>query len=367
MYNNTVYNCGDGFRSFYIAHPPLYKNNIAQNCTDGFHGPTASDSDYNISDISGDAPGSNSKTCTVSFVDEANDDFHLAVSDTCAKNSGVDLSSDANLAFSDDIDGKIRPGGTAWDIGADELKKAIQINTSITNKFTSGLVGNWTFNGPDIDWSTNTAYDRSGQGNNGTIYGAKQAIGKVGQALEFDGVNDYVEVLDDNSLDITDAITIETWVKVNPGSSALQALVEKGGWEAGEYGLYAAASWSPLNGEATFQLYDLPDDCDDALVGTDIRDGIWHHLVGVWDGSTIYLYLDGELDNSISCSGTLTTNNKNLYFGSRLGNQRYFNGLIDEVRIYNRALSAEEIAEHYRVGARKFKIDPTKSGKTIIK
>src|SRR3989344_473498 len=89
-----------------------------------------------------------------------------------------------------------------WSAAAVELRKATttasrtaKINTSQNNQITNGLVGLWSFNGPDI--SGVTAYDRSGQGNNGTLTnGPAPAIGKIGQALSFDGVNDYVGLPD---------------------------------------------------------------------------------------------------------------------------------------------------------------------------
>lgn len=117
--NNTVQNCRDGVVS---ASTCYAKNNLAQGCTTtGFKvvasGTFHASSTNNASDFS-DAPGSNPQTGTATFVDAANDNFHLAGSDTVAKNNGADLSADANLAFSDDIDGQTRSG--SWDIGADE-------------------------------------------------------------------------------------------------------------------------------------------------------------------------------------------------------------------------------------------------------
>ncbi|RLG26206.1 hypothetical protein DRN85_03710 [Methanosarcinales archaeon] len=150
IYNNTVCNCSYGYhRANGVA---VVKNSIAQDCTDGFYGSFDGASDYNISDISGDAPGANSKTCNVSFVDEANDDFHLSSTDTCAKDSGVDLSSDPNLAFSDDIDGETRSG--TWDIGADEyvaagglikiMDETVSISEGILRRLRSNRIINET-------------------------------------------------------------------------------------------------------------------------------------------------------------------------------------------------------------------------------
>jgi len=82
--------------------------------------------------------------------------------------------------------------------------------TSITASIQDGLVGYWNMDSNDIYGST--LYDKSGIENNGTIYGATSTLGKIKQALSFDGEDDYVEVPDNSTLDITDEITIEVWI-----------------------------------------------------------------------------------------------------------------------------------------------------------
>lgn len=118
--NCTVFNCRNGYVR--TQGTAIVKNCIAQDCNDGFNGTFDGASDYNLSDITGDAPGTNSKNnVSVSFVDEANDDFHLAAGDTQAKDAGTNLSGDA-IGFTDDIDGETRSG--TWDMGADEVAAA---------------------------------------------------------------------------------------------------------------------------------------------------------------------------------------------------------------------------------------------------
>jgi hypothetical protein len=125
IYNNTAL---DSYRCYYNntggagSGTMILKNNIAKGCTDGFAGGQIdAASDYNISDLAGDAPGSHSKNSTVvNFVDASNGDFHLAPTDRAARDAGVDLSADPYLPFTIDIDGEARPQGPAWDIGADE-------------------------------------------------------------------------------------------------------------------------------------------------------------------------------------------------------------------------------------------------------
>jgi len=123
IYNNTISDCYRyGITTYGSAIHA--KNNLVQNCGSScFSGSFNSASDYNASDDSSSTGGTHDRTNqSFTFVDEANDDFHLASNDGGAKDYGTDLSSDPNLAFSDDIDGETRSG--TWDIGADEYVAA---------------------------------------------------------------------------------------------------------------------------------------------------------------------------------------------------------------------------------------------------
>jgi hypothetical protein len=131
LYSNTAHNCATGFRTD-INDTVTAKNNLAYACTDGYNGIWTAASTNNLSSLASDAPGSNAKnSATVTFEDEAGDNFHLSINDTGAINFGADLSADADLAFTDDID---PDGGTRvapWDIGADELIDPIISNERI--------------------------------------------------------------------------------------------------------------------------------------------------------------------------------------------------------------------------------------------
>jgi len=175
VYNNTVI---DGFGyGFYVngAGNVVAKNNISYNNIDNYVADTVYD-DYSRNNLSGPSsdasiPSTNARNgVRVNFVDAANDDFHLSPADSGARNYGVDLSNDTSISFPFDIDRQDRKG--TWDIGADEARGSV-IGGSQANQISNGLVGYWSFNGPDIDG--NTAYDRSGQGNHGTITSAGYA------------------------------------------------------------------------------------------------------------------------------------------------------------------------------------------------
>ena len=188
--------------------------------------------------------------------------------------------------------------------------------------------------------SGNIVSDFSGLGNDCALNGNPVWIdGPFGTALELDGAT-WGEVADSDSLDLTNAMTIEAWAKIPVGGEAIQSAVEKGsGWVEGEYNLAAL-----YNGGTILQMRDLPADCADTNVGTSIQDGEWHFLAGTWDGGTLRLYIDGNLDAEMECAGTLLTNDDPLYIGARGGNQRFITGALDEVKVYNYALSQDEIA-----------------------
>ena len=202
-----------------------------------------------------------------------------------------------------------------------------------------GLVGNWRFN----EGTGSTAKDSSPFGNNGTIHGASWVRGKFGSALEFDGTDDYAEVPDSNSLHIANAITVASWVKPLDYTD-YDNIVSK-------------------SGDDTFCLKLVPADNYRYEFGIRRADnnewwyvqsyvytfGDWHFVVGTFDGRYIKIYVDGTLQGTSDLGSTvsLVTNTNNLTIGCQFGTGRWFNGTIDEVRIYNRVLSEEEIKIHY--------------------
>ena len=185
-----------------------------------------------------------------------------------------------------------------------------------------------------------TAKDATAYGNDGIIKGDPEWVdGKFGKALELDGTGDTIEIPHNAGLNITTAVTMEMWIKAaESGGDGNQAGIEKGGWEIGEYSLYPV-----YGGNTLAQFNDLPDGCDDEKIGPSIRNGNWRHLAGVWDGANILLYIDGEVVISGKCEGELGTNVKSVYIGSRNGGERFLIAAVDEVRLYNRALTEEEI------------------------
>lgn len=220
---------------------------------------------------------------------------------------------------------------------------------------TSGLVGYWSFNGPDMNWGTNTAYDRSGQNNNGTMLNmsttTSPTIGKSGSGLKFDGVDDYVDAGNASSLNPTNQITMSFWTYLK--SRKWQYFIEK------------EQTVTPFATQYFVRIYTSGFGVFSTQAGINFVGNTtpslnaWHHVVVTFDGSFGRLYLDGVLDNTPDDqTGPMSDNGMNVTIGnSPLGYSSYgLDGLMDEVRIYNRALSPSEIQELYEMGTRTVKV-----------
>jgi hypothetical protein len=191
---------------------------------------------------------------------------------------------------------------------------------------------------PFDEGSGDSVKDLSATGNDGTIQGAKWVKdGKIGFALSFD-VGDFVEIPHSESLSITDEITVMAWTNMDPGASGELAIVSKGGWAAND--LPYELTQTP-GGVIYWQFYDNGgrDSCSPGSPPV----GEWHHIAGTYDGEVFKAYIDGEFAQEWAYAGTMPENIASVTIGKRSRGGCLFNGMIDEVAIFNRALSAEEV------------------------
>ena len=200
----------------------------------------------------------------------------------------------------------------------------------------AGLVGAYGFE----ETSGATVTDSSPAGNPGTIVGAaaRTAAGKIGRAIDFDGVNDYVSVADAASLDLTTGMTLEAWVQLDTVSSwRTTILKEKPGGLV--YSLYANSSSSRPQGEIVTGAG------TDVLAGAGpaLTAGTWTHLALTYDNAQLRLFRNGVQVAQIAATGAIQASTLPLRIGGNAIWGEYTDGRIDEVRVYNRALSAAEI------------------------
>jgi hypothetical protein len=228
----------------------------------------------------------------------------------------------------------------------------IGFNVTAQADLNDGLVAYYSFNG--------NANDESGNGNNGTVHGAsltEDRFGNTDSAYSFDGENDYIEVIDSTSLDISNQITISAWIKTT-GTTEYSGVVCKFGPVpySGDRNSYCTY----VNNDSMYVLntnYTWADGIGAASSSTtEIDDGSWHHVLGMYNGDEIKLFVDGVEENSSTySSGILITDNPLIigydpYSGGDY-THRYFTGQIDDIRIYNRTLTESEIQELYAEGS----------------
>jgi len=191
------------------------------------------------------------------------------------------------------------------------------------------------------DGLVETVTDSSGNGNTGMLCNGPlwQFGEKLGDSLKFDGANDYVEVDNESNFDvITDQLTVSAWIKVNAFTRDFQAIVTKGD------NAWRIQRWSNTNC-IEFACTGLAHNSYGHVIGNiAVDDEQWHHVAGVYDGTKIYLYIDGNTDVSAATSGWINTNNYSVMIGGNAERpERCWNGMIDDVRVYRRGLSAEEV------------------------
>lgn len=208
---------------------------------------------------------------------------------------------------------------------------------------SSSLVACWNFD----EGKGNVVYDISGNNNDGIIYGASWTKGVWGYALSFDGIDDYIEIPDSSLLDLTDSFTIEGWIYPRElGKKDHQFILCKHKTFYDDRGTWNLIS--PPNGN----YLSFASSGQGSIRSRNISDFTWTHFAFVFNDTTdkYTVYINGKLDDTGNISFNIRNTNLDLYIGGEKYDKiwHFFNGILDEIRIYNKDLSSEEIWQHYQ-------------------
>ncbi|MDO8557463.1 MAG: LamG domain-containing protein [Candidatus Jorgensenbacteria bacterium] len=224
----------------------------------------------------------------------------------------------------------------------------------LDNDVTNGLVGEWKFD-EDVTSTSTTTYDATGNNNNGTLTNSPTRASstcKIGNCLSFNGVDAYVTAENTNNITTGD-FTITAWVNTNALDGAYHCIITK---NAAAYPNYQLCI-SPSN---VFQGgYEVSSGNSSLATSSAISTGIWYNIAISADRTNgTALYVDGDLINTIAAKSGSLSNSDTLYIG-RHSSGFYWNGYIDDVRIYNLAFSADDVKRLYnnRIFTRWFSVE----------
>lgn len=194
------------------------------------------------------------------------------------------------------------------------------------------------------------AADASGQRHPARMPGVARwtpGAGRIDGALELDGVEDYLDVSDSADFDFRNGFTASLWLKLQESGRPVETLIAKGSdtWRVQsdrDAGLLVFA----LNGpQTTGKDKKKP---PQVASKRKVDDGRWHQVTGVYDGRRMALFLDGQLEDSVSASGPLALNTEPVWLGNNAAaRSECFHGWLDDVRLYGRALNDTEIKALY--------------------
>jgi hypothetical protein len=213
-------------------------------------------------------------------------------------------------------------------------------NANYLSAQTSGLIAHWTFD----EGSGTTAADSSGNGHNGSLTNGASFVGtgKIGGAISFDGVDDYVRVEHSDSLSLNGELTFSAWVN-NSELSWLDTIISKGEREN------RLNYWfSTIDSNISLGVFNRTWLGSDTA-GTSLLPNTWYHVAVTFNNNadSAFFYVDGTQVASLTFDANPITNSEALYIGRSQYTTEYWKGMLDEIRIYNRALSASEVKAIY--------------------
>ena len=224
-----------------------------------------------------------------------------------------------------------------------------------------GLVAAWDLDEGKGAWIT----DSSGNKNRGKLHGARWVEVGEGHALRFDGVDDYVDCGAGQSLDLRGPLTLEAWVHPDAPPRGEPGILGKF-FESYAISFYRGSAWFYISGGG-----------NGVIAGMTV--GKWQHVVGVFDGKSMSLYINGVRAATRESLHKQTAAGQNFLLGCIVGdlsnidkalrNTAFYAGMIDSVRVYNRPLTDREIIDHYNAEAVEKECEPidlSKIGQLVV-
>jgi hypothetical protein len=192
--------------------------------------------------------------------------------------------------------------------------------------------------------------DSSGNGLHGRLVGNPQwQPGITADAIAFPDKADHVDCGRNPAFDTADEITVAAWIRVSSFARFCENIVARGesSWRLQRWWESDCLEFACTGTTVETQLH-----TSGVMGRVSVNDGQWHHAVGTYDGTQLRLYVDGRLDNSEPAYGKITSSDQPIYIGQSpdapFRKDRHWNGLIDDVRIYSYAFTAEEVEKLYR-------------------
>jgi hypothetical protein len=337
IYHNTVY--GNASGGVYWIGNATFRNNIFRNNggnnIDKDGGATGT-ADYNACSGTGgtsQCSGANNITSDPRMVDPANADFRLCAASgnphpNCTAISPViDEGETLGSPYNVDRNGTARPVGIGYDMGANEsgVTDPVEPDPLVVVEISCD----------------DTVVDSSGLNNDGTLTGGAtySSSGKYNAACSFDGVNDYVNVADSATLDITHGFTMAAWVFPTSSMTDFRTIMIK----SYVYYLYASSEAGFCGSAgALFAGYEAGGSAAYACLSTPLTANVWTHVAATYDRTSIKIYINGSLATSASGSAFMPATTGALTIGaSEFG--EYFPGRIDEIYVRNSALTDAEV------------------------
>ena len=212
----------------------------------------------------------------------------------------------------------------------------------------TGLMVAWGFN----EGAGTSAADSSGNNNTATLLnGLTWGTGKYGSGLSFDGANDYLSAPNSPSLDITGTgLTLSTWLKPSTASTGDQVVLGKHWNTTMTSPYYQYALELQTNGTRPVFLIGTATGLRAVAMTGSLTKNVWSHLAIVWNGSTVQFYVNGALVSSGSLSASMTARGNPLRLGADADPWQFYGGLLDDMRIYNRAQTAAEVQADMNTG-----------------